>query len=175
MFGRFKIVPSANLEQLGRQQGEAAGFDWKWYYSAAGWLIWAALVLAFIVPNVNHNIRILLVLVPLLIVNLLWRFFMDSENLNRCKQIDPEAGRLFRIWSDNWINFLNENKLNNEKFFRMEGIFSDEIKGVKRPATHLRQLLSEKCFSEWGNQKRGRPIPSGEPERQSKTHSQTAF
>jgi MFS family permease len=73
----LKIVPSSgtNLGELGQQQGHASTFDWKWYYSAAGSLIWLALILAIVVPKANRDLRILLILVPLVIVNLLWLAF----------------------------------------------------------------------------------------------------
>lgn len=82
MFGQLKIVPSADIGQLGPHQGDVAGFNWKWYYSAAGWIIWLALILAFIIPKVNHNIRVLLIIIPLVIVNLLWLLFMKLTNMN---------------------------------------------------------------------------------------------
>lgn len=82
MFGKLKIVPSADIGQLGPQQGEAANFDWKWHYSAAGWVIWLALILAFVAPKANRDIKILLILVPLVIVNLLWWLFIKFANMN---------------------------------------------------------------------------------------------
>ena len=82
MFGQLKIVPSADIGQLGPQQGEVASFDWKWYYSAARWIIWLALILAFIVPKANHDIRVLLILTPLVIVNILWLVFMKFAGMN---------------------------------------------------------------------------------------------
>jgi len=72
----LKIVPSAaNLGELGSQQGQAATFDWKWYFSAAGTLIWLALILALLAPRANHNLHVLWILVPLAIVNLAWLAF----------------------------------------------------------------------------------------------------
>lgn len=82
MFGQLKIVPSADIGQLGPHEGETAGFNWKWYYSAARWIIWLALILAFVAPKANHNIQALWVLVPLGIVNILWCFFMESAHMN---------------------------------------------------------------------------------------------
>ena len=82
MFGRLKIVPSTDIGQLGPQQGKAAGFDWKWHYSAARWIIWLALILALIAPKANRNIRVLLILAPLIIVNLLWLLFMKFAKMN---------------------------------------------------------------------------------------------
>ena len=88
MFGQLKIVPSADLGQLGSQQGEAASFDWKCHYSAAGWIIWLALILAIIVPKANRDIRVLLILVPLIIVNLLWWLFMRYANMNSTDELE---------------------------------------------------------------------------------------
>lgn len=88
MFGKLKIVPSAELGQLGPQQGEAASFDWKWHYSAVGWVIWLALILAFIAPKANRDIRVLLILVPLVVVNLLWRLFMRYANMNSTDELE---------------------------------------------------------------------------------------
>jgi MFS family permease len=77
-------VPSAaaDLGNLGKQQGEAVSFDWKWYYSVSGLAIWLALILAFVIPKANRNIRILLILVPFVIVNLLWWLFIKFANMN---------------------------------------------------------------------------------------------
>jgi len=87
VFGQLKIVPSADIGQFGPQQGEATSFDWKWYYSSAGWLIWIALILAFVAPKANHDIQALLILVPLVIVNLLWCLFMKFANMNSTDEL----------------------------------------------------------------------------------------
>ena len=71
-FGKLRIVPSADLGETGPQQGKAAVFHWKWSYSAPGLLIWLALIGAIVLPKANRDRRILLILVPLAIVNLLW-------------------------------------------------------------------------------------------------------
>jgi hypothetical protein len=65
-------VPSANLGEVGQQQGEAVNFNWKWSYSAPGFVIWLVLILAIVLPKANHNPRILLILVPLVIAYLFW-------------------------------------------------------------------------------------------------------
>jgi len=82
VFGQLKIVPSADIGQLGPQQGEAASFNWKWQYSAAKWIIWLVLILAFVAPKANRNIRAPLILIPLIIVNLLWLLFMKYAKMN---------------------------------------------------------------------------------------------
>jgi hypothetical protein len=82
VFGQLKIVPSADIGQLGPQQGEAASYDWKWHYSAGRWIIWIALIFALVVPKANRNIRVLLILIPLVIVNILWLLFMKFTAMN---------------------------------------------------------------------------------------------
>jgi len=79
----LKIVPSAatDLGDLGSQQGQAASFDWKWYYSAAGSLVWLALIVALLVPKANHNLHVLWILVPLAIVNLAWLAFKKLSGM----------------------------------------------------------------------------------------------
>jgi hypothetical protein len=57
---------------VGPQHGEAVNFDWKWSYSAPGFVIWLVLILAIVLPKANHNPRILLIFVPLVLVNLFW-------------------------------------------------------------------------------------------------------
>ena len=75
MFGELSIVPSSDLGEIGQQQGQATTIDWKWYYSAAGSLIWLALIVAVLVPRANHHVHIAWILVPLVVVNLAWLAF----------------------------------------------------------------------------------------------------
>jgi hypothetical protein len=81
VFGELKIVPAADLGEMGPQQGQATNFNWKWHYSAPGLLIWLALILALIVPKANHNPRILWILVPLVILNLAWLVFKKLSGM----------------------------------------------------------------------------------------------
>lgn len=74
-------MPSANLGDVGPQQGEAVNFDWKWSYSAPGFIIWLVLILALVLPKANHDPRILLIFVPLVIVNLLWLAFKEVSSM----------------------------------------------------------------------------------------------
>jgi hypothetical protein len=67
---------------MGPQQGVTTNFDWKWHYSAGKWIIWLALILAFVVPKANRDIRILLILIPLTIVNLFWWIFIQNVRMN---------------------------------------------------------------------------------------------
>jgi hypothetical protein len=82
VFGQLRIVPSADLGDMGPQQGVTTNFDWKWYHSAGKWIIWLALILAFVVPKTNRDIRILLILIPLTIVNLFWWIFIQNVRTN---------------------------------------------------------------------------------------------
>ena len=75
MFGELKIVPSGDLGEIGQHEGQATTFDWKWYYSAVGLLIWLVLTVATLVPKANHNRHVLWILVPLVILNLAWLVF----------------------------------------------------------------------------------------------------
>jgi hypothetical protein len=70
------------MGDIGPQQGEAVSYNCKWHYSAGKWIIWLALVAAFAIPQANRNSRILLILIPLGIVNLLWWIFMKYANMN---------------------------------------------------------------------------------------------
>ncbi len=75
------IVPSADLGDAEPQKGEAVNFDWKWSYSAPGFVIWLALILAIVLPKANRDSRILLIFVPLVIVNLLWLVFKKASGM----------------------------------------------------------------------------------------------
>ncbi len=75
-FGELKIVPSADIGELGPEEGTAVVYHWKWYYSVPALLLWAVLVLAIVLVKANRNPHALLILVPLLIVNLLWFGFL---------------------------------------------------------------------------------------------------
>jgi len=81
VFGELRIVPSADLGEMGSQQDRAASFNWKWHYSAAGSLIWLALILVLLVPKANHNPHVLWILVPLVVVNLAWLAFKKLSGM----------------------------------------------------------------------------------------------
>ncbi|HUV64562.1 MAG TPA: hypothetical protein VMW24_11735 [Sedimentisphaerales bacterium] len=66
---------------MGSQQDRAASFNWKWHYSAAGSLIWLALILVLLVPKANHNPHVLWILVPLVVVNLAWLAFKKLSGM----------------------------------------------------------------------------------------------
>ena len=71
-FGELRIVPSANLGDVGPREGEASLYEWRWYYSALGSLPWLVLVAAIVGLKANRSPRILLILMPLAVVNLLY-------------------------------------------------------------------------------------------------------
>ena len=47
-----------------------------------GLVIWVGLILALVVPKTNHDLRVLWILVPLAIVNILWWIFMKLAGMN---------------------------------------------------------------------------------------------
>ena len=47
-------------------------FNWKWYYNLPSLLLWVVLLGAIIFIKENHNRRVLLILIPILIVHLIW-------------------------------------------------------------------------------------------------------
>ncbi|HUV64564.1 MAG TPA: hypothetical protein VMW24_11745 [Sedimentisphaerales bacterium] len=72
MFGELRIVPSADLGDLGQQEGAAAIYQWKWYYSAPALALGAVLLGAIVLIKANRRPGAILILLPLLIINLLW-------------------------------------------------------------------------------------------------------
>ncbi|MBN2315006.1 MAG: hypothetical protein JXM79_13830 [Sedimentisphaerales bacterium] len=93
MFGQLKIVPSADLGEMGPQQGDAIRVNWKWYYSALRLVIWLVVMIAFVIPKTNRNIRIILIFVPLAVVNILWSIFMTFAKMNSTDAL--EFGLIF--------------------------------------------------------------------------------
>ena len=77
MFGELRIVPSGDIGDLGPQEGTAAIYHWKWYYSVPGLAPGVVLLGAILLVKANRHPHALLILLPLLIVNLLW-FAMAS-------------------------------------------------------------------------------------------------
>jgi len=72
VFGELRIVPSAEIGDLGPQEGTAAIYNWRWYYSVPGLALGVVLVGAIILVKANRHPRVVLILLPLLIINLLW-------------------------------------------------------------------------------------------------------
>jgi len=75
-FGELKIVSSADIGELGSQEGTAIVYNWRWYYSIPGLALWVVLLGAIVLVKSNRNPRALLIVLPLLIVNLLWFGFV---------------------------------------------------------------------------------------------------
>jgi len=71
-YGELRIVPTADIGDLGPSQGHTLLYNWRWYYRAQGLLIWLALVLALAIPQANRDRRALLIFVPLAIASLEW-------------------------------------------------------------------------------------------------------
>ena len=92
----MRIVPSADIGDLGPSQGQALAYDWKWYYSAMGALVWLPLVLALAIPPANRNRRALLILVPLVVVVSLWSLFKKAVGMpsSSAYRFDVWAGSL---------------------------------------------------------------------------------
>jgi len=84
-------VPSADIGELGPNQGNAVVYNWKWYYSVPGLALWAVLALAIILVKANRNPQALLILAPLLILNLLWFGFVKLLHVpsSAMVQFDP--------------------------------------------------------------------------------------
>lgn len=57
---------------MGSDEGTAAFYNWRFYYSLPGLAVWFVLILAFIIPKSNRDRRVLLILIPLAIVYFLW-------------------------------------------------------------------------------------------------------
>jgi hypothetical protein len=93
VFGPLEIVSSADLGEMGSEDGAAVSFNWKWYYSASRLAIWLVVIIALVVPKKNRNIQILLILVPLTVVNILWSIFMQFAHMNSTDEL--EFGLIF--------------------------------------------------------------------------------
>ena len=72
--GELRLVPEAELGDLGPKQGEAIPFEWKWSYSAPALLVWLALILALVLPRANRDLRVLWIFVPLALVAAVYLF-----------------------------------------------------------------------------------------------------
>lgn len=75
-FGQLRIVPSADIGQVGPNEGQALLYPWPRYYSAPAWVFWLVPIAAMVGLKANRNARALLILIPLAVVNLLYTLFM---------------------------------------------------------------------------------------------------
>jgi len=76
----LKIIPSADIGELGANQGTAVVYNWKLYYSIPALALWVVLLGAIVLVKANRNPRALLIVLPLLVVNLLWFGFVKLLN-----------------------------------------------------------------------------------------------
>jgi len=77
VWGRLKIVPTADMGVHGPSEGPApaVSFHWKWYYGPVRFAMWLLVGLAVVLVKANRNVRALAILVPLLTVVILWVLF----------------------------------------------------------------------------------------------------
>ena len=93
----MKFVVSCDIGEFGPKEGAAVTYDWKWYYSAAKLLPWFILLAAIGLLKDNRNIRILLILIPILILNLLWSIFL------KILQITGEPAGIFSVIFNSFV------------------------------------------------------------------------
>ena len=65
----MKIVPTVEVGQVIPNVVETTIYDWKWYYTAQGLAVWLVLIPALLLPRSNRDLRALLIVVPLMVVN----------------------------------------------------------------------------------------------------------
>jgi hypothetical protein len=79
VWGELKIVPaiewSGDIGELGINEGTAAAYNWKWYHSMPSMALSVVLALAIVLVRDNRDPRVLLILIPIIVVNLLWSWF----------------------------------------------------------------------------------------------------
>ena len=77
-----------DIGDLGPNQGAEVVYKWRWYHSIPSLALWLVLAAAIILIKANRTARILLILVPLLIVNVLW--FILSQMMGFSSSGDVE-------------------------------------------------------------------------------------
>lgn len=82
-WGQLRIVPSADMGDLGPHDGEPSVYEWRWYHSALGLSPWLVLIAAAVGVKANRNYRILLLGAPLTLVSLLYLAVMFGISLTR--------------------------------------------------------------------------------------------
>ncbi|OHB54496.1 MAG: hypothetical protein A2173_05750 [Planctomycetes bacterium RBG_13_44_8b] len=78
----MKIVPSADIGDLGTKEGSEVVYNWKWYYNVPALALWVLLILAIVFVKANRRPQALLILVPLLVVSLLWSIFKRLTSMS---------------------------------------------------------------------------------------------
>jgi len=87
-FGELRFVSSVDIGDLGPNQGAEVVYKWRWYHSIPNLALWLVLAATLIIIKSNRTPRILLILVPLLIVNILW--FLLSQMMGFSSPGDVE-------------------------------------------------------------------------------------
>jgi len=88
----LKIVPSADIGELGPKEGTAVVYNWKWYYGIPALALWVVLLGAIVLVKANRNPRALLIVLPLLVVNLLWLGFVRLLNFPSVARVQYKLG-----------------------------------------------------------------------------------
>ena len=68
----MRFVSSSDIGNLGPKQGAEVVYNWRWYHGTPNLALWLVLAAALIFVKANRTPRILLIIIPLLIVNVLW-------------------------------------------------------------------------------------------------------
>jgi hypothetical protein len=89
--GDLRIVPTQDIAELGPSQGQATVFQWKWWYSAQGLLVWAVLALAMVVPRANRDRKVLLILIPVAVVLAAWFVLTKSLHMGSGPEYQLES------------------------------------------------------------------------------------
>ena len=79
-------------------------YNWRWYHSIPSLALWLVLAAAIIFIKANRTPRILLILVPLMIVNVLW--FLLTKMMNFNSSADVEMFNMMFNTMAAWITFL---------------------------------------------------------------------
>ena len=73
---------------MGQKQGAEVVYNWRWYHSMPSLALWLVLAAAMILIKKNRTPRILLILVPLLIVNILWLLLTQMMGFNSSGDVE---------------------------------------------------------------------------------------
>ena len=87
-FGELRFVSSVDIGDLGPSQGLEVVYNWRWYHSIPSLALWLVLAAALILIKANRTPRILLILVPFLIVNMLWLLLTNMMNFSSAADVE---------------------------------------------------------------------------------------
>lgn len=79
-FGELKIVPSADIGELGPSEGTIITYNWMWYNNVTGLFLWIALLSAILFVKANRNRHVLLIFIPIFLVYFLSHGFFKLLN-----------------------------------------------------------------------------------------------